>query len=264
MRYELIACGFRGHVLVGVDAAAVDDEDAVVVREAGGLRWHRCLRCDTWIPHALPQTPATDRVPSRDDIEVPLRGRPLRDRFVLRLIAVDRIVHFLLVGILAVAVLVFAHDRERLRGSYTRLLNRAQAVVGGPLTDTGHGLLHDLDRLFTVPASTLLLYGAALMVYALLNAVEAVGLWFARRWAEYLTFVEVIVFVPVEIHELLIRVSPLKVVALLVNLAVAVYLLIAHRLFGLRGGGRADRAEKARDTGWTALERTAPPRPTTR
>ena len=39
--------------------------------------------------------------------------------------------------------------------------------------------------------------------------------------------------------------------AFIINLAVAVYLLYAKRLFGLRGGGRAERAEREADTGWT-------------
>ena len=54
------------------------------------------------------------------------------------------------------------------------------------------------------------------------------------------------------------RVSWFKLVALVVNLAIVVYLLFAKRLFGLRGGAAADRAERQRDTGWPALERTAP------
>ena len=47
-------------------------------------------------------------------------------------------------------------------------------------------------------------------------------------------------------------------VALVINLAVAAYLLYAKRLFGVRGGGRAERAEREADTGWTAIERATP------
>jgi hypothetical protein len=36
------------------------------------------------------------------------------------------------------------------------------------------------------------------------------------------------------------------------------YLLYAKRLFGLRGGARADEEIREHDVGWQALERTAP------
>jgi hypothetical protein len=36
------------------------------------------------------------------------------------------------------------------------------------------------------------------------------------------------------------------------------YLLYAKRLFGLRGGARADEEIRAADVGWGALERSAP------
>jgi hypothetical protein len=49
------------------------------------------------------------------------------------------------------------------------------------------------------------------------------------------------------------------VIAFVINVAVVIYLLLAKRLFGLRGGLAADRAEGALDQGWEALERTAPP-----
>ena len=88
--------------------------------------------------------------------------------------------------------------------------------------------------------------------------IEAVGLWHGRRWAEYLTVVEVTVLVPVGIYELTLRVSPLKVLTLLINLDVVAYLLITHRLFGIRGRYPADQAERDRDTGWEPLSRVTP------
>ena len=95
----------------------------------------------------------------------------------------------------------------------------------------------------------------------MLEGVEAVGLWYQKRWAEYLTFVATIAFIPYEIYELSRAVSPFKVVAFVVNIAIALYLLFAKRLFGLRGGGAAEERERKRDVGWEALERTAPPQP---
>ena len=229
-----------------------------MVREHDGRRWHRCLRCDSWLPLRPPAAPSRRQLPPREEIEVPLRGRPLRDRFVLRAIAVDRILHFLVLGALSAGVLIFAHDRARLRGDWTRILNRLQGAAGGPLSDTSHGVLHDIDRLFTMSSGRLVLYGVAIGVYAAVNGIEAVGLWRARRWAEYLTLLEVVVLLPIEIHELTLRVSPIKVFTLVLNLAVVGYLLFVHRLLGVRGGGRVERAERERDTGWAAIERAAP------
>jgi NAD(P)-dependent dehydrogenase (short-subunit alcohol dehydrogenase family) len=48
-------------------------------------------------------------------------------------------------------------------------------------------------------------------------------------------------------------------VALVTNLAIVAYLLFAERLFGLRGGGKAERAEQERATGWAPVERATPP-----
>ena len=54
-----------------------------------------------------------------------------------------------------------------------------------------------------------------------------------------------IVFVPYEIDELIKSVTALKVLALVINLAIA-STCSAKRLFGLRGGGKAVRAESTR------------------
>jgi uncharacterized membrane protein (DUF2068 family) len=53
----------------------------------------------------------------------------------------------------------------------------------------GGGLLEQLQRAFAAKSSTLWLVGLVLAGYALLEGVEAVGLWMGKRWAEYLTFV---------------------------------------------------------------------------
>jgi uncharacterized membrane protein (DUF2068 family) len=111
---------------------------------------------------------------------------------------------------------------------------------------------------FSLRAGTLHLVGLAVAVYAVLEGVEAVGLWLARRWAEYLTFIATSLFLPLEVYELTHKLSPLKIIALIVNIAVVIYLLYAKRLFGFRGGAGAERFERERDTGWEAMERAAP------
>jgi uncharacterized membrane protein (DUF2068 family) len=258
LRYELIDCGLHGHELLGTDAARLRDEDSVFAREAGGLRWYRCLRCDSWVALSPPRQPGAQYPPRREEVMLPLRGRPLRDRYVLRLIALDRVLHFLVLAILAVALFLFAHDKAVLNADFTRIVKDLQGGLGGPVNNSNHGIVHDLRRLFTFSTTNLYLVAAGVAAYAVLEGTEAVGLWLGRRWAEYLTFVATAVFVPFEIRELIRGVSWLKVLALVINLLIVIYLLLAKRLFGLRGGEKTERAERERDTGWAAIERATP------
>ena len=149
--WELISCGFQGHVIAGRDADFTKGGDPIIARDESDIRWHRCLRCDCWI--ALPRR-APDELNGplqREQIQLPLRGKALRDRVVLRLIAVDRVVHFLVLGLLGLAVLLFTSDRAHLRDAFYRVLTALQGgVAGGPVQTSGHvGILHELDKLFT-------------------------------------------------------------------------------------------------------------------
>lgn len=260
LRYELIGCGLHGHELLGTDAASLRPEDDVFAREADGLRWYRCLRCDAWVALSPPTEPTAQLPPSREEVILPLRGRPLRDRYVLRLIALDRVLHFLVLSALAAALFLFAGDRAALDADFTRILADLQGGLGGPQHDSNRGVVYDLQRLFAVNITNLYLAATAVAAYAALEGVEAVGLWRGRRWAEYLTFLATVVFVPYEVYELAKGFSALKVITLVVNVAIVAYLLAAKRLFGLRGGGRAVRAEHDADTGWGPIDRATPGR----
>jgi uncharacterized membrane protein (DUF2068 family) len=257
--YELLVCGIEGHELVGTDAAELRPEDRIFARVMDGVRWHRCLRCDSWLPLPPPDPPAAPHPPERDEIELPLRGRPLRDKIVLRVIAVDRAIHFVILGLLAVAIFLFASHQDQLRGAFYRIVTDIQGGIGGgPVQNSHVGILHELDRLFSLRSGTLHWVGVAVSVYAALEGLEAVGLWFQKRWAEYLTFIATAAFLPLEVYELAHNFTPFKVIAFIVNLAIVVYLLFAKRLFGVRGGARAEEAIREADMGWQALERTAP------
>jgi uncharacterized membrane protein (DUF2068 family) len=263
--YELIGCGVHGHELVGTDAAQVRPQDELLVREPGdGLRWYRCVRCDAWVPLPPPTAPTEQYLPDREHIELPLRGRPLRDRYVLRLIALDRVVHFLVLGVLAAVVFLFAVNREALSQTFYRVLDAIQGGVGGPTGQGGDGILGELQKAFAAKPSTLWIVGLIIAAYALLEGVEAIGLWRGKRWAEYLTFIATTLLLIPEIYELTGTISPTKIITLVINLAVVGYLLFAKRLFGLRGGGRAEAAERDQDSGWDALERSLPAPTTSR
>ena len=255
--WELLACGFRGHLLVGTDVAHVGEEDAAIVRDDDGVRWHRCLRCDAWIPLPPSAAPAHEHMPAREDITLPLRGRAMRDLIVLRLIAIDRAVHFIVLSLLAGAVVAFANDQKHLRDIYETAMRGIEGVSRGPLPEH-HGLLGEIDSALNTSPRTLYLIAGGLGIYALIEGIEAVGLWLMKRWAEYLTFVATGIFLPYEISELIQRVSPFKVVAITINLAVLAYLLWAKRLFGIRGGYAREEQIRYAECGWDAIERSTP------
>jgi uncharacterized membrane protein (DUF2068 family) len=259
--WELLACGVNGHELVGLDVRDVRAEDSPVLREIEGVRWYRCLRCDSWLPLAPPEPAAItrDHMPPLEQIDLPLRGKPLRDKIVLRAIAVDRAFHFLILGLLALAVFLFANHQADLHHRFYRVLNDLQTATGGNAS-SGHktGLLHELDQLFTLKSSKLKLAGLGIGAYALLEGAEAVGLWWQKRWAEYLTFIATALLLPLEVYELTNKVSPFKVIAFIINLAIVIYLLFAKRLFGLRGGAAAEEELRERDVGVEALLRATP------
>ena len=255
--YELIVCGLRGHELIGVDARELREQDRAVARVVDGVRWHRCLRCDSWLPIPAPGAPARDVPPERAEIELPPRGKPLRDKIVLRLIAINRALHFVVLGAIAIAIFVFASHRDALRGKAYRVIVDLQTGADGSRAPT-HGLLHEIERSFSLQTGTIKLVGLVFAVYAAIEGIEAFGLWYQRRWAEYLTFIVTTSLLPLEIYELSHRFTPFKILAFVINVAVVAYLLLAKRLFGLRGGVAPEERERAADVGWEALERTAP------
>ncbi len=73
-------------------------------------------------------------------------------------------------------------------------------------------------------------------VFAALFLVEGTGLWMGKRWAEYLTVIATTLFIPLEVLELMRRVTPPRLSALLINLAVVAFLLFRLR----RAASRAE------------------------
>jgi uncharacterized membrane protein (DUF2068 family) len=66
---------------------------------------------------------------------------------------------------------------------------------------------------------------AGTFIYAAIFLTEGVGLALGKRWAEYFTIITTSSFLPLEIYELVKHVSVPKILALLINLAVVVYLV---------------------------------------
>ncbi len=258
--YELLSCGISGHEFAGTDAARLRPEDSIFARDAADAhRWYRCLRCDAWLMLPAPAHPVREYPPAREEIPLPLRGKPLRDKYVLRLIALDRALHFLILSALGTGIFLFLSHRAQLRGEFYRVLVAMHGSLGGPTSSSHSTILNDLRKLFSLRGSSLKLLGIIAAAYALLEGVEAVGLWLRKRWAEYLTFVATTILLVPEIYELTGTVTVFKILALVINLVVVAYLLYAKRLFGFRGGGRVEREVLDRDCSWEALEAVLPP-----
>jgi uncharacterized membrane protein (DUF2068 family) len=82
-----------------------------------------------------------------------------------------------------------------------------------------------LARVLKVDEKRLRLISIAFFVYAMLYLVEGIGLYLQKLWAEWLTVIATGMLLPLEIYELYLRASGMKVALILVNLAVIAYLV---------------------------------------
>ena len=111
--------------------------------------------------------------------------------------------------------------------------------VGTLQIATGHEFVGRAIRwLVDIDAHTIALFGTIALVYATLYAIEGYGLWENRGWAKYLTVISTCLFIPVELWEMYRHFTPMKVVALIVNILIVAYLvwLLRQDLAALRKG----------------------------
>jgi uncharacterized membrane protein (DUF2068 family) len=88
---------------------------------------------------------------------------------------------------------------------------------------------HGLAKLLALDGHHRHVLGLACLAYAAVFTVEGVGLVLRKPWAEWLTVIVTGSFVPLEVYELVHRPGWGKVVALAVNLAIVVYLVVRIR-----------------------------------
>jgi len=81
-----------------------------------------------------------------------------------------------------------------------------------------------LDEILNLDSRTLKFSGIGAGVYALLTAIEAIGLWYEKRWAHVLVLVLVGLSIPPEIYELIHGVTIIKAIVFVVNIVVFWYL----------------------------------------
>ena len=110
---------------------------------------------------------------------------------------------------------------------------RAQQWVAALATSSDRRMVQQLIALVgNLSPARLEALGIGAFLYAALFATEGVGLWLRKRWAEYLTVIATLTFVPVAVFELTRKVSSSRLAALVLNLVVVAYL--ARRLLSRR------------------------------
>jgi uncharacterized membrane protein (DUF2068 family) len=136
---------------------------------------------------------------------------------VLRTIALYKLVKVLL-------LLAVAYGELRLRDASlaAKLLSWAQAQPYG----LEHRIVTQLLEWFSgLSVSRIHALRMVTLAYATVFAVEGIGLWMQKRWAEWLTTIITASLIPLEAWEIFYRPTIGKILILLANVAVVAYLV---------------------------------------
>jgi uncharacterized membrane protein (DUF2068 family) len=96
-----------------------------------------------------------------------------------------------------------------------------------------------LNQVGHLSAGGLVVLAVGSVLYGSLEVAEAAGLLMRRRWAEYLVMIATGLGIPIEVREVLVRATALRVGLLAINIAVVVYLVVRKRLFIFDEGANA-------------------------
>ncbi len=231
--WSLFGCARKGHVTYAPDESEL--RERLMVATPGGTAW-RCLRCGAFV------TDGKRKHGSGPAAMAPLirRGKELRSELILRLFAVDRLLRALVFTGAAYGVWRFKYDRAGIQRAFNNDLPAIRALYQDLGFNVSHSkLLGLIQSSFTLNSRTLTYLAIGLAVYALIELVEGVALWLGQRWGEYFAMVATSLFLPYEVYDLTVKVTWLRVVALVVNLLLVIYLIYSKRLLGVRGGKHA-------------------------
>ena len=217
---------------------------------ARGPAW-RCLRCGAFATdgqHGSGPAAAAPVIP---------RGKELRSELILRVFAVERFLRFLIFAAAAYGVWRFRYDRAGIQRAFDSDLPAIRALYQDLGFNVSHSrLLGLIQHSFTLTSRTLTYLAIGLAVYALIELVESVGLWLGKRWGEYFAMVATSIFLPYEVYDLTVKITWLRVAALVINVLLVIYLVWTKRLFGARGGKAAYEA-RLRSESFIEVEQAA-------
>ncbi|ACU70188.1 conserved hypothetical protein [Catenulispora acidiphila DSM 44928] len=242
-------CARRGHETYAPVGSGLETELAARLRveTVHGPAW-RCLRCGDFVIGE----PTTGSGPA-DEAPIVPRGKALRDLFILRLLAVERVIRGVVILLIAWAVWKFGSSQNAVQRLFESDLSAFKPFANHFGWDVEHAsIVERIRKTFDYKPKTIHTVALLLGGYALLETVEGVGLWLAKRWGEYLTAVGTSIFLPLEIWDGYTKIHEhksyiLAICTFAINVGAVVYLLLTKRLFGIRGGGEAFEAAKHAD-----------------
>ncbi len=152
-------------------------------------------------------------------------GRKTEPSLFIKLIILDKVARAVLGILVGTGLLDLLHSSAPIQ--FLQML--ASEIY---FTAISRSLEMQLEKLANLPHGTLIRFAIGAYAYAALEFVEGVGLLKRRRWAEYLTLVATFIPIPfIEIPELAAKFTFIRLSALIINIAIVIYLIIARKLF---------------------------------
>jgi len=93
------------------------------------------------------------------------------------------------------------------------------------LDPENHFVSRVLEWMDAIDIKRLKVIEAAALFYAILYTVEGIGLWLGKHWAEYLVVIATSSLLPLEIYEIAMKTTALRISVLTVNVAIVIYLI---------------------------------------
>src|ERR1700722_6683897 len=139
------------------------------------------------------------------------------DNRLVRLIAVFKLLKAILLIAVGMSALHLLHkDVASVAEHWVKLLG---LDPGNRYVDRALQKIGDLtpDKIKTL--------GIGSFIYAGLFLTEGIGLWLVKRWAEWFSVIITSSLVPVEVYQIYLHPSPIKMLVLILNIAVVAYLI---------------------------------------
>jgi uncharacterized membrane protein (DUF2068 family) len=147
-------------------------------------------------------------------------SRP-RGVYLLRLIGIFKVIKATALVIAAIVVLKLIHrDITEVIANWAR---RFHIAPGTPVVE------HLVEKVLMVTHRQLFVLAMVLFAYAGMFLIEGIGLLMMKHWAEWMTVITTSGLIPFEVYELIHRPTGVKAAAMVVNIAIAIYLVVHVR-----------------------------------